>query len=308
MSITVVGSIGLDTIDTPFGKADDVLGGAAVYFSAAASIYNRINMVGIVGTDFPEEYLKLISSLNVDTKGLEIKNGSTFKWHGSYEYDMNIRHTLNTELGLFSQFDPVIPDEYKDSPFLFLANIDPALQLNVLEQSNAEFVMMDTMDYWMLSKKKQLDEVISRVDLVLMNDSEARQYTSEYRLIDAANKIIAMGPEMVVIKKGEHGAMLVTDSDCFMVPAYHLSEVKDPTGAGDSFAGGFLGYLSICDVASKKEIRNAVVHGSVAASFAVEDFSLKALINVDHGQMEVRYSQLLESVAFDSWRRIAVKA
>lgn len=306
MSITVVGSIGLDTIETPFGRRDNILGGAAVFFSAAAGIYNKINLVGIVGTDFPDEHLQTIKTLGMDTEGLEIREGTTFKWHGQYEYDMNIRHTLNTDLGLFSEFSPILPSRYTESPFLFLANIDPVIQLDVLNQSKAGFTMMDTMDFWIVSKRPELCEVISRVDLVLMNDSEARQFTNEYRLVDAAKGILKMGPDMVIIKKGEHGAMLVTKDDCFIVPAYPLCEVKDPTGAGDSFAGGFLGYLSTTENRSRNEIRNAIVHGSIVASFAVEDFSLNALAEVTKEKMEERYRHFTGLLEFDPWRDLTI--
>lgn len=306
MSITVVGSIGLDTIETPFGRRDNILGGAAVFFSAAAGIYNKVNLVGIVGTDFPEEHLQTIRDLGVDTEGLEVREGTTFKWHGEYEYDMNIRHTLNTDLGLFSEFSPRLPCTYNESPYLFLANIDPVLQLDVLNQSKAGFIMMDTMDFWITSKRPELCEVISKVDLVLMNDSEARQFTNEYRLIDAARKILNMGPEMAVIKKGEHGAMLVTKDDCFIVPAYPLSEVKDPTGAGDSFAGGFLGYLSTVERRTGNELRNAIVHGSIVASFAVEDFSLNALKDIDKAKMAERYRHFTEILTFDPWHELTI--
>lgn len=300
-----MGSIGLDTIETPFGNKVDVLGGAAVYFSAAASIYNEINMVGVVGHDFPDEYLNLIKNLGINTQGLEIKQGTTFKWHGRYEYDMNIRHTLKTDLGLFAEFNPKIPNDYKNSPFLFLANIDPVLQLEVLKQSTARFTMMDTMDYWISSKRDELCEVISKVNLVLMNDSEARQFTGAYRLVDGARKILEMGPDMVIIKKGEHGAMLITSEDCFVLPAYPLCEVKDPTGAGDSFAGGFLGYLSKCEMLNKADVRNAIVHGSIVASFAVEDFSLDGLMDIELEQMKDRYKRFTELLAFDPWHGLS---
>lgn len=304
MNITVVGSVGLDTVETPFGKKEKMLGGAAVYFSAAASLYAQVNLVGIVGTDFPKEYIELIRRFGINTAGLAVREGKTFSWHGKYEYDMNVRHSIDTQLGLFSDFNPVLPQDYKDSPYLFLANIDPDIQLNVLNQSNAEFAMMDTMDYWINSKRKELDRVISKVNLVLMNDYEARQYTKEYSLVNAARQILSMGPEAVVVKKGEHGAMLVTNGDCFAAPAYPLCDVKDPTGAGDSFAGGFLGYLSSCENKNGYAIRNAIVHGSVIASYVVENFSLHSFKNLNPVKMKERYDQFIELVTFEPWSEI----
>lgn len=294
----------MDTVETPFGKKESVLGGAAVYFSAAARLYTQVNLVGIVGADFPKKYLKLIEDFGVNTEGLEMRSGQTFSWHGKYEYDMNIRHSIDTRLGLFSEFNPVLPDSYKDSPYLFLANIDPDIQLSVLNQSKAKFTMMDTMDYWINNKRERLDNVISRVNLVLMNDYEARQYAEEYSLVQAAQKILSMGPNAAVIKKGEHGALLVTDNDCFVIPAYPLCNVKDPTGAGDSFAGGFLGYLASSENKNGYAVRNAIVHGSIVASYVVEDFSLNSLINLNLSKMKERYEEFSQLVMFEPWPEI----
>lgn len=301
MSITVVGSIGIDTVETPFGKKEKMLGGAAVYFSAAASLYADVNLVGIVGTDFPQEYIELLKRLNIDIKGLETRPGETFSWHGAYEYDMNVRHSIDTRLGLFADFDPDLPAEYKASDNLFLANIDPELQTKVLGQSLAGFTMMDTMDFWINGKRESLDKVIENVDVVLMNDSEVRLYTKEYGLVDGARKILERGPRAVVVKKGEHGALLVSEDDCFSIPGYPLCSVKDPTGAGDSFAGGFLGYLStVNDKSDPYELRNAIVHGSMVASFVVEDFSLNGILNVNQDMLRKRYDEFINLVRFDA--------
>lgn len=299
MSITVVGSVGIDTVETPFGVKENILGGAAVYFAFAASLYAKVNFVGAVGDDFPKEHLELLKSReNICTDGLEIISGETFKWHGKYEYDMNIRHTLDLKLGLFSDFKPKIPELYKSAPYLFLANIDPALQLDVLSQVNATFKMMDTMDFWIANKRNELDEVISNVDLVLMNDFEMRQYSSTYSLTEGAKKILKMGPDAVIIKKGEHGALMVTNDSCFVAPAYPMCEVKDPTGAGDSFAGGFLGYIAQNGGLSTESIKKAIIHGSVVASYVVEDFSLDKLIEVGTSEIESRYNAFEELVRF----------
>lgn len=298
MSITVVGSVGLDTIETPFGKKEKVLGGAAVYFSSAASLFEKVRLVGVVGTDFPSEHIELLKSKGIDIEGLEIREGETFSWWGRYEYDMNVRHSIETKLGLFSEFDPIIPQSYKDSKYLFLANIDPELQLKVLSQVNADFTMMDTMDYWISNKKESLDEVISKVDLVLMNDFETRQYSSSYSLVEGARQILRTGPEAVIIKKGEHGAMLVTEELCFIAPAYPMSEVKDPTGAGDSFAGGFLGYLASTNDLCGDSIKRAIIYGSALASFVVEDFSLDRLKNLSFEELDRRYHEFKNLVHY----------
>jgi sugar/nucleoside kinase (ribokinase family) len=298
VSITVVGSVGLDTIETPFGKKEKVLGGAAVYFSSAASLFEKVRLVGVVGTDFPSEHIELLKSKGIDIEGLEIREGETFSWWGRYEYDMNVRHSIETKLGLFSEFDPIIPQSYKDSKYLFLANIDPELQLKVLSQVNADFTMMDTMDYWISNKKESLDEVISKVDLVLMNDFETRQYSSSYSLVEGARQILRTGPEAVIIKKGEHGAMLVTEELCFIAPAYPMSEVKDPTGAGDSFAGGFLGYLASTNDLCGDSIKRAIIYGSALASFVVEDFSLDRLKNLSFEELDRRYHEFKNLVHY----------
>lgn len=298
MSITVVGSIGLDTVETPFGKREKILGGAAVYFSTAASLFSKVNLVGVVGEDFPKEYIDFLKTRDIDVDGLEIGSGDTFFWSGRYEYDMNIRHSLETKLGLFSEFNPKIPESYKISEHLFLANIDPELQLKVLEQVDAKFVMMDTMDYWIEGKKELLDEVIKKVNLVLMNDFEIRQYSSSYSLVEGAKKILDMGPEAVIVKKGEHGAMLISEDGCFIAPAYPLCEVKDPTGAGDSFAGGFLGYLAYSNDFSNESVKRAIIYGSAVASFVVEDFSLDRLKNLTLGELDNRYHEFKTFVNF----------
>src|SRR5579883_328235 len=245
MAILVVGSIGIDLIETPFGRAEDVLGGAASHFCAAASFYEKVNMIGVVGTDFPQEYLEYFRS-RADTSGIQIVEGRTFRWGGRYHLDMNTRDTLYTELGVFADFHPLLPDSYRSSPILFLANIHPVLQDEVLEQmSGARLRVLDSMNYWISSTRPELDRVISKVDVLLMSEEEARQYAEVPGLVTAARKILERGPRLLVIKQGSYGALLFgKDGSFFAAPAYPLEDVRDPTGAGDAFAGGFIGYLA----------------------------------------------------------------
>lgn len=300
MEITVVGSIGLDGVETPFGEVNDVLGGAAVYFSSAASNYVRVNLVGVVGEDFPDEHLSYLKSLNVDLRGLEVAQGPTFRWSGKYEYDLNVRHTISTDLNVFADFHPKVPESYRKTPYVFLANIDPDLQLEVLNQiQNPKLVMMDTMDFWITGKRKSLESVMSSVNIVLMNDFELREYSGSYSLVEGARKILSLGPAAVVVKKGEHGAIMVTKDNCFMAPAYPLGDVKDPTGAGDSFAGGFFGYLVRSGDSSESNIRKAIVHGSIVASFVVEEFSLNRLKRLTKEEIDFRYLEFQNLVHFE---------
>lgn len=300
MEITVVGSIGLDTIETPFGHIEDVLGGAAIYFSSAACNYVPVNLVGVVGDDFPDEHLTYLKSLNLSLDGLEVKKGLTFRWSGRYEYDLNVRHTLSTDLNVFTDFHPKVPDSYKKTPHVFLANIDPDLQMEVLDQiEKPKLVMMDTMDFWIFGKRDSLEKVMSAVDIVLMNDFELREYSGSYSLVEGARKILAIGPRAVVVKKGEHGAIMVTKDSCFIAPAYPLGEVKDPTGAGDSFAGGFFGYLASTGDSNEEDIRKAIIHGSIVASFTVEEFSLERLKRLTREEIDSRYREFQNLVHFD---------
>lgn len=299
MSITVVGSVGLDTVETPFGNVRQALGGAAVYFSVAAGMYCPVKLVGVVGDDFPDEHYDFLRDQGIDVEGLVRKPGSTFAWSGRYEYDLNVRHTLDTQLNVFADFRPQLPEAYCDSPYLFLANIDPELQLDVLRQARPKLTMMDSMNYWIEGKREALDEVIRSVDIVLLNDSEMREYSGHYSLVECARKVLSMGPKAVIVKKGEHGAVLVTEDEVFVAPAYPLAEVRDPTGAGDSFAGGFLGYLAHAGEASEGAIRRAIIHGSVVASFVVEDFSLDRFRGVTLEQIAGRYREFQGLVRFE---------
>ena len=299
MSITIVGSVGLDTVETPFGSRSELLGGAAVYASIAANLFTQTRIVGIVGKDFPEEHLAFLRAAGVDLEGLQVKEGLTFRWSGRYEYDLNVRHTLDTQLNLFSDFHPVLPEGYRGAPYLFLANIDPELQLEVLTQARPRLSMMDTMDYWIEGKRRELDRVISAVDIVLMNDFEMRQYCGHYSLVEGARKVLAMGPQAVIVKKGEHGAILVTAGGVFLAPAYPLGEVRDPTGAGDTFAGGFLGYLAESGDTDEGALRRAIVHGSVVASFVVEDFSLDRLKGLSKSEIAERYAEFQRLIHYE---------
>jgi sugar/nucleoside kinase (ribokinase family) len=274
--LMVVGSVALDSVETPFGKMDDLLGGSAVHFSLAASLYSSVGVVGVVGEDFPAGAVDLLRAREIDLDGLQRMPGETFRWGGRYGYDLNHRETLFTHLNVFEQFKPAIPDGYRITPFLFLGNIDPQLQSGVLEQvRKPRIVAGDTMNYWIDGKKSDLMAVISRLNILLLNDAEARQLADEPNLIKAARAIVDFGPECVVVKKGEHGAMMVTREGFFFAPPFPLETVIDPTGAGDSFAGGFMGYLSRCGEIGESELRNAVIHGTVVASFCVEDFGTR---------------------------------
>ncbi len=282
MSILVVGSLGLDTIETPFARVEESLGGSAVYISLAASYFcPLINLVGVVGEDFPEKYIQLLRDHHIDLDGLQIiPEGKTFRWSGKYYYDMNSRETLLTELNVFKDFNPVIPESYRDSKFVILGNIDPELQISVLQQlNNPKFVVCDTMNYWIERKKEALRELLKKVDMLVVNDSEARLLANHPNLIQAGKIILKMGPKKLVIKKGEHGALLMTDEILFTAPAYPLENINDPTGAGDSFAGGMIGYLSKVNSINNEELKRAIIYGSVLASFCVEKFSVDGLLD-----------------------------
>jgi sugar/nucleoside kinase (ribokinase family) len=299
MSILVVGSVALDSVRTPFGEANEVLGGSATYFSIAASFFNRVSIVAVVGDDFPQDDVEFLESHNVDVRGLKRMPGRTFRWEGYYDYDLNDAHTLDTQLNVFETFDPEIPDEYRDSEYVFLANIDPELQLKVLRQVRSpRLTICDTMNYWISNKREQLLETISQVDYLLLNDSEARQLAGEPNLIGAGRKLLTMGPQRVVIKKGEHGVMMIGKGAFFSLPAYPLETVFDPTGAGDSFGGGFLGSLSRYPDLGEEDIRRSIVYGSVVASYAVESFSCERLAGLSEEDVEKRYGELLNITCF----------
>ena len=301
-SILIVGSIALDSLKTPFGEKEDILGGSVSYASVAASLFSPINIIGVVGQDFPPHHIDLYKSKNIDLRGLEFKEGKTFRWSGYYEYDMNQAHTINTELNVFADFEPVLTEEYKESNFVFLANIHPLLQLNVLNQvQKGSFVMADTMNLWISTTREELLEVIKGVNLMLLNEGEARQLCNTPNLINAANQILEMGPEYVIIKKGEHGALLFTrEGEIFSSPAYPLESIKDPTGAGDTFAGGFIGYLAQGKEINSCNLRRAIVVGSALASFTTEDFGLERLKNVNCTDLNNRYCEFERLTSFES--------
>lgn len=301
MSVLVVGSVALDSVETPFGKADEVLGGSATYFSAAASHLTPVSLVGVVGEDYPMSRLEALTGRGVDLAGLQHARGSSFRWRGRYQHDLNSAQTLETHLGVFSHFEPQIPAQFRSSPFVFLANIDPRLQLSVLSQvDRPRLVACDTMNFWIESRRPELLELLGQVDLITLNDAEARQLTEESNLVRAARWIMARGPDRVIIKKGEHGAFMFTHDTIFFAPAYPLESVFDPTGAGDSFAGGFMGYVARTGDLSDDNLRRAVVYGSAMGSFAVERFSVERLLELDAATIDGRVREFQRLVSFDA--------
>lgn len=301
MSVLVVGSVALDSIETPFGKAEEVLGGSATYFSAAASHLTEVSMVGVVGNDYPMDRLGALASHGVDMTGVQTAEGPSFRWRGRYHHDLNSAQTLETHLGVFSHFDPQIPEQFRSSPFVFLANIDPRLQLSVLSQvKRPRLVACDTMNFWIESRRPDLLELLGHVDLMTLNDAEARQLTEESNIVKAARWIMDRGPARVIIKKGEHGAFMFTRDTIFFAPAFPLESVFDPTGAGDSFAGGFMGHLARTDDLSDENLRRAVIYGSAMGSFAVEKFSIERLLELDQVTINSRVRDFQRLVAFDA--------
>jgi len=299
VSILVVGSVALDSIQTPFERVKDALGGSATYFSTVAQMYDQVNLVAVVGTDFPQEHIQF----NLD--GLQVAEGKTFRWSGRYDYSMNVAETLDTQLNVFAAFHPKLPESYRESEYVFLANIDPALQLEVLSQiRRPKLTVLDTMNYWINYRKETLAQAMAAVDIVLMNEAEVRQYANTFSLIRAAHKILSLGPKALVVKKGEYGAVLFANGgdptrSYFFAPAYPLEKIKDPTGAGDSFAGGFIGYLAHHGSTDGKYIRRAIVHGSVVASFAVEGFSVDRLRTLTSEDIEHRYNEFKDFTNFE---------
>ncbi|MEP7380072.1 MAG: PfkB family carbohydrate kinase [Gemmatimonadota bacterium] len=300
MSVLVVGSVALDSVETPFGKAEEVLGGSGTFFSASASHLTSVQLVGVVGSDFPVKKLAPLAARGVDLSGVEHGEGESFRWRGRYRHDLNSAETLETRLGVFSHFRPKIPEQFRRAPFVFLANIDPRLQLDVLRQvERPKLVACDTMNFWIESRRSDVLELLGHVDAILLNDSEARQLTEESNLVKAARWIIARGPRIVIIKKGEHGAFMFTASSVFFAPAYPLEDVFDPTGAGDSFAGGFMGYLARAGKLDEAHMRRAVVYGSTMGSFAVEKFSIDRLMEIDDATIRARLAEFRRLVAFE---------
>jgi len=300
MPILVVGSVALDSVETPFGTAKAVLGGSANFFAAAASLFGRIRMVGVVGDDYPMDRLDFLVERGVDLAGVERKSGESFFWEGRYDYDLNTRETISTRLGVFADFQPHIPEAFRDAELVFLGNIDPGLQHEVLDQvTSPRLVACDTMNYWIEGRREELLRLLPRVDVLMVNDAELRQLAGEPNLLHGARWVQDRGPDYVVVKKGEHGAILYAPDWIFFAPGYPLEEVFDPTGAGDSFAGGFMGYLSGSDELSREELRRAMIYGSAAGSYAVESFSVDRFRTLTPLEMAHRVEEFREMTFFE---------
>jgi sugar/nucleoside kinase (ribokinase family) len=298
--LVIVGSIGIDTIETPREKRVEILGGSVSYACAAASFFVKTGMVGVVGTDFPPEHRALWEKMGIDLDGLQTEEGKTFRWSGVYEENMDNRRTLITELNVFERFMPELPEAYLDAPYLFLGNIAPELQLHVLEQVNSpKFVLIDTMDLWINIAREKLVEVVGKCNMLTLNESEARLFTGAHSLMDAAQALLAMGPKFVLIKKGAAGSMLFSENGIFLLHAFPLADFKDPTGAGDTFAGGLMGALAESGETGEKAIRRAMLYGSVTAAFGVEEFSLERLTTLDRRQIESRANDLKSMCSMD---------
>lgn len=302
-NILTVGTVAFDAIETPFGKTDRIVGGAATYIALAASYFNRpINMVSVIGDDFPQEALDMLRSHGADISGIQVKQGGkTFFWSGKYHNDMNTRDTLATELNVLADFNPVVPENFRDCDFLMLGNLTPAVQAAVIDQLpvRPKLVVMDTMNFWMDIAMDELKATIARVDVLTINDEEARQLSGEYSLVKAAQKILTMGPKYLIVKKGEHGALLFNPESVFFAPALPLEEVFDPTGAGDSFAGGFIGYLASTRDISFENMKRAIIFGSAMASFCVEKFGTERLQNLSQQEIDDRVQEFIDLVQFD---------
>jgi sugar/nucleoside kinase (ribokinase family) len=302
LSLLVVGSVALDSVETPFDKVEDALGGSATYISLAASYFSApVELVGVVGSDFPTSYIEMLEEHNIDLEGLQIIEGEkTFRWGGKYHYDLNVRDTLFTKLNAFQNFNPLLPESYRKAKYICLGNIDPILQTRVLEQvDKPQFVVCDTMNLWIKTMKQDLLILLKKVNAFILNDSEARMLTEEPNLIKAAKLIRQMGPEILIIKKGEHGALLFTEDMIFSAPAFPMELIFDPTGAGDSFAGGFIGYLHKTRDLSSENIKRAVIYGSTMASFCVEKFSTKGLEDLSYLQIQDRFREFRNLSSFN---------
>ena len=298
MSLLVIGSVAFDAIETPFGKTDKIIGGAATYISLSSSyLEDNINLVAVVGGDFPKDDIQLLESHGIDTEGLQIKEDEkSFFWSGKYHNDMNSRDTLITELNVLENFNPIIPSSYQNSDYVMLGNLSPDVQRTVIErmENKPKLIAMDTMNFWMDIAQESLDKTIAMVDVLIINDEEARQLSGEYALVKAAKKIMAMGPRFLIIKKGEHGALLFDSESVYFCPALPLEEVFDPTGAGDTFAGGFIGYLASTDDISFDNMKRAVIYGSAMASFCVEKFGTERLVNLSKSEINSRVQQFID--------------
>jgi sugar/nucleoside kinase (ribokinase family) len=303
MSLLVVGSVAFDQIETPFGKSDKIVGGAGTYISLTSSYFTRnLGIVSVVGDDFPKEYIDLFNEKEINTDGLQIKEGEkSFFWAGKYHNDMNSRDTLVTELNVLGDFKPVVPQSFIDADILMLGNLSPDVQLSVIEQmpTRPKLVVLDTMNFWMDIALEDLHKVIAKIDVLTINDEEARQLSGEYSLVKAAKKIISMGPKFLIIKKGEHGALLFNEKEVFFAPALPLEEVFDPTGAGDTFAGGFVGYLSKTNDVSFDNMKRAIIYGSAMASFCVEKFGSVRIENLTESEISARVQEFIDLVQFD---------
>lgn len=300
MGLLVVGSVALDTVKTPFGMAEDVLGGSATYFSTAASYFNDVSLVAVIGKDFPEAHIAFLKERGIDLEGLEYQEGQTFRWRGEYSYQLNEAKTLETQLNVFQSFRPTLPETYKGIPYVFLGNIDPELQLDVLKQvKHPQLVACDTMNFWIEGKRDALLKMLREVDILLINDGEARELAQEVNLVKVAKKILSHGPKTLVVKQGEYGALMFNGKTIFSAPAYPLEDVFDPTGAGDSFAGGFMGYLSKHGM-TDASIRQAVIYGSTMASFNVESFSLDRMRSLTQKDIQQRYQAFKELTFFEN--------
>ena len=303
MSILVVGTVAFDAIETPFGKTDKIVGGAATYICLSSSFFAKnLNLVSVVGEDFPSSAIQMLKNKSVDTDGLQIKKGEkTFFWSGKYHNDMNTRDTIDTQLNVLENFDPIVPEKYQESEFLMLGNLMPSVQKQVLSQmkKRPKLVVLDTMNFWMDLFMDDLKEALKEVDVLTINDEEARQLSGEYSLVKAAKLILAMGPKYLIIKKGEHGALLFNHEEVFFAPALPLEEVFDPTGAGDSFAGGFIGYLAKTNDISFENMKRAVINGSAMASFCVEKFGTQKLTEITQEDVNARINEFVKLVKFD---------
>lgn len=303
MSLLIVGTVAFDELITPFGESGKIVGGSATYASLSASNFmDSINIVSVVGADFPQSQLENFREKGISTKGINIiQDGKTFFWKGKYRNDMNTRDTLDTQLNVLADFDPVIPEEFRNTEFLMLGNLTPAVQMKVLDQMEArpKLVILDTMNFWMDNSMPELKEVLKKIDVLVINDEEARQLSEEYSLVKAAQKIFDMGPKYLIIKKGEHGALLFGKNEVFFAPALPLEEVFDPTGAGDTFAGGFIGYLAHTRDISFDNMKRAVIYGSALASFCVEKFGTKRIANITPNEMHERVNQFIDLTQFE---------
>lgn len=290
MSILVIGSVALDSLETPFGKRRDILGGSATFFSISASFFDKVAIVATVGEDFPSKYVRLFNKIGIGTAGLTVSKGLTFRWEGRYDTDLNTAHTISTHLNVFKDFDPSVPAHLRNPKLLFLANIDPDLQYKVLGQvKRPDLVACDSMNYWINTKRRSLLKLLRRIDMVLLNDAEARLLSHEHNLLKAAKGIISLGPKAVIIKRGEHGVLYFSKNNHFVAPAYPLETLCDPTGAGDTFAGGMVGYLARAGAITESSVRRSLIYGSVMASFTVEGFGVDRLLRLSKKDIQDRF-------------------